>query len=121
MKKTEGHKGIFAIMLFVYANILIYVPSPFSLSCSSSILLYFACQCLQLNHANGPPSPQPAAGNTGRVAAVGPYIQVPVPSRPDNYIVPPDPLKPQTLGMNTSANHARSKSGQSLHNNVLQT
>ncbi|KAK3542520.1 hypothetical protein QTP86_027700, partial [Hemibagrus guttatus] len=65
---------------------------------------------LPLNHANGPPSPQPAAGSTGRVAAVGPYIQVPVPSRPDNYMVPPDPLKPQKLSMNTSANHARSKS-----------
>lgn len=66
---------------------------------------------LPLNHANGPPSPQPTAGNTGRVAAVGPYIQVPGPSRPDsNYMVPPDPLKPQTLGMNTPANHARSKS-----------
>ncbi|XP_053469602.1 protein phosphatase 1, regulatory subunit 13Bb isoform X4 [Ictalurus furcatus] len=65
----------------------------------------------ELNHANGPPSPQPTAGNTGRVAAVGPYIQVPGPSRPDtNYMVPPDPLKPQTLGMNTPANHARSKS-----------
>ncbi|XP_047657455.1 protein phosphatase 1, regulatory subunit 13Bb isoform X4 [Tachysurus fulvidraco] len=66
---------------------------------------------LPLNHANGPPSPQPTGGNTGRVAAVGPYIQVPVPSRQDtNYVVPPDPLKPQTLGMNTTANHARSKS-----------
>ncbi|XP_047657454.1 protein phosphatase 1, regulatory subunit 13Bb isoform X3 [Tachysurus fulvidraco] len=65
----------------------------------------------ELNHANGPPSPQPTGGNTGRVAAVGPYIQVPVPSRQDtNYVVPPDPLKPQTLGMNTTANHARSKS-----------
>ncbi|XP_026800254.1 protein phosphatase 1, regulatory subunit 13Bb isoform X2 [Pangasianodon hypophthalmus] len=65
----------------------------------------------ELNHANGPPSPQPTAGNTGRVAAVGPYIQVPVPSRPENnYMVPPDPLKPQTLGMNTPATHARSKS-----------
>ncbi|XP_062858280.1 protein phosphatase 1, regulatory subunit 13Bb isoform X2 [Trichomycterus rosablanca] len=66
---------------------------------------------LPLNRANGPPSPQPAAGTTGRVAAVGPYIQLPVPSRPENnYMVPPDPLKPQTQGMNTPANHGRSKS-----------
>ncbi|KAM9435580.1 protein phosphatase 1, regulatory subunit 13Bb isoform 3-T3 [Clarias gariepinus] len=65
----------------------------------------------ELNHANGPPSPQPTAGSTGRVAAVGPYIQVPVPTRSEtNYMVPPDPLKPQTLSMNTPANHARSKS-----------
>lgn len=74
----------------------------------------------QLNNANGPPSPQPTAGSTGRVAAVGPYIQVPVPSRTEtNYMVPPDPLKPQTLTMNTPANHVRSKSGQSLHNLVV--
>ncbi|XP_060773673.1 protein phosphatase 1, regulatory subunit 13Bb isoform X2 [Neoarius graeffei] len=65
----------------------------------------------ELNHANGPPSPQPTAGTTGRVAAVGPYIQLPVPTRPEtSYMVPPDPLKPQTLGTNTPASHARSKS-----------
>jgi len=29
--------------------------------------------------------------------------------------VPPEPLKPQSLGVNTPANHARSKSGQSLN------
>uniref|UniRef100_A0A4W4EX00 SH3 domain-containing protein n=1 Tax=Electrophorus electricus TaxID=8005 RepID=A0A4W4EX00_ELEEL len=53
------------------------------------------------------PPPQP--GSTGRVAAVGPYIQVP--SRPENaYVMPPEPLKPQTLGVNAPANHARSKS-----------
>uniref|UniRef100_A0A8B9LTF8 Protein phosphatase 1, regulatory subunit 13Bb n=1 Tax=Astyanax mexicanus TaxID=7994 RepID=A0A8B9LTF8_ASTMX len=65
----------------------------------------------ELNRANGPPSPQPAPGSTGRVAAVGPYIQVPVPTRPESgYMVPPDPLKPQTLGVNTPANNAQSKS-----------
>lgn len=68
-----------------------------------------------MNRANGPPSPQPAHGNTGRVAAVGPYIQVPVPVRQEGYVVPPEPLKPQSLGVNTPANHARSKSGQSLN------
>uniref|UniRef100_A0A673NAH0 Apoptosis-stimulating of p53 protein 1-like n=2 Tax=Sinocyclocheilus rhinocerous TaxID=307959 RepID=A0A673NAH0_9TELE len=65
---------------------------------------------LPLNRVNGPPSPQPAPGNTGRVAAVGPYIQVPVPGRQESYVVPPEPLKPQSLGVNTPANHACSKS-----------
>ncbi|XP_051511710.1 protein phosphatase 1, regulatory subunit 13Bb isoform X2 [Myxocyprinus asiaticus] len=64
----------------------------------------------ELNRVNGPPSPQPAPGNTGRVAAVGPYIQVPVPGRQEGYVVPPEPLKPQSLGVNTPANHSRSKS-----------
>ncbi|KAG1964245.1 apoptosis-stimulating of p53 protein [Pimephales promelas] len=64
----------------------------------------------ELNRVNGPPSPQSAHGNTGRVAAVGPYIQVPVPGRQEGYVVPPEPLKPQSLGVNTPANHARSKS-----------
>ncbi|KAM4632727.1 protein phosphatase 1, regulatory subunit 13Bb isoform 1-T1 [Polymixia lowei] len=66
---------------------------------------------LPLNRANGPPSPQPAPGSLGRVAAVGPYIQVPVPGRQDGgYSIPPDPLKPQTLSVNTQANHSRGKS-----------
>lgn len=68
---------------------------------------------LQLNRVNGPPSPQPAPGNTGRVAAVGPYIQVPVPGRQEGYLGPPEPLKPQSLGVNTPANHGRTKSGES--------
>ncbi|XP_059211931.1 protein phosphatase 1, regulatory subunit 13Bb isoform X4 [Centropristis striata] len=67
---------------------------------------------LPLNRANGPPSPQPAPGTLGRVAAVGPYIQVPVPGRQEGgYNIPPDPLKPQTLGVNNQANHGRTKSG----------
>ncbi|XP_013862985.1 protein phosphatase 1, regulatory subunit 13Bb isoform X2 [Austrofundulus limnaeus] len=65
----------------------------------------------ELNRANGPPSPQPAPGTLGRVAAVGPYIQVPVPSRQDGgYNMPPDPLKPQTLGVNNQTNQGRPKS-----------
>ncbi|CAI5683689.1 unnamed protein product [Oreochromis niloticus] len=65
----------------------------------------------ELNRANGPPSPQPAPGTLGRVAAVGPYIQVPVPARQEGgYTIPPDPLKPQTLGVNNQANHGRTKS-----------
>uniref|UniRef100_A0A665ULW3 SH3 domain-containing protein n=1 Tax=Echeneis naucrates TaxID=173247 RepID=A0A665ULW3_ECHNA len=66
---------------------------------------------LPLNRANGPPSPQPAPGTLGRVAAVGPYIQVPVPGRQEGgYTMPPEPLKPQTLGVNNQANHGRTKS-----------
>uniref|UniRef100_A0A8C5I4S3 SH3 domain-containing protein n=1 Tax=Gouania willdenowi TaxID=441366 RepID=A0A8C5I4S3_GOUWI len=66
----------------------------------------------ELNRANGPPSPHPAPGTLGRVAAVGPYIQVPVPSRQEGgYNLPPEPLKPQTLGVNNQANHGRTKSG----------
>ncbi|XP_061125533.1 protein phosphatase 1, regulatory subunit 13Bb isoform X4 [Syngnathus typhle] len=66
---------------------------------------------LPLNRANGPPSPQPAAGTLGRVAAVGPYIQVPAPSRQDSgYALPPEPLKPQTLAVNNQANQGRAKS-----------
>uniref|UniRef100_A0A674BHI4 Protein phosphatase 1, regulatory subunit 13Bb n=1 Tax=Salmo trutta TaxID=8032 RepID=A0A674BHI4_SALTR len=65
----------------------------------------------ELNRTNGPPSPQPAPGTLGRVAAVGPYIQVPLPGRQDGgYTGPPEPMKPQTLGVNAPANHARSKS-----------
>nr|XP_057913144.1 protein phosphatase 1, regulatory subunit 13Bb isoform X3 [Doryrhamphus excisus] len=66
---------------------------------------------LPLNRANGPPSPQPGPGTLGRVAAVGPYIQVPVPTRQDaGYTLPPEPLKPQTLGVNNQANQGRTKS-----------
>uniref|UniRef100_A0A673M9F0 Apoptosis-stimulating of p53 protein 1-like n=1 Tax=Sinocyclocheilus rhinocerous TaxID=307959 RepID=A0A673M9F0_9TELE len=43
-------------------------------------------------------------------APVGPYIQVPVPGRQEGYVVHPEPLKPQSLGVNTPANHAHSKS-----------
>uniref|UniRef100_A0A8L0DR00 Protein phosphatase 1, regulatory subunit 13Ba n=1 Tax=Oncorhynchus mykiss TaxID=8022 RepID=A0A8L0DR00_ONCMY len=35
----------------------------------------------ELNRINGPPSPQPTPSSSGRVAAVCPYIQVPVPGR----------------------------------------
>ncbi|KAJ8290312.1 hypothetical protein GJAV_G00011300 [Gymnothorax javanicus] len=66
---------------------------------------------IPLNRINGTPSPQPAPGSSGRVAAVGPYIQVPVPGRQEGgYAIPPDPLKPQSLGVTAAINHARSKS-----------
>lgn len=64
---------------------------------------------------SGPPSPQPTPGSSGRVAAVCPYIQVPVPGRQEGgYSLPPDPLKPQSLSTSATVNHARSKSGQSF-------
>ncbi|XP_076156622.1 protein phosphatase 1, regulatory subunit 13Ba isoform X11 [Alosa pseudoharengus] len=66
-----------------------------------------------LNRMNGPPSPQPGSGSSGRVAAVCPYIQVPVPGRQEGgYALPPDPLKPQSLAMTATVNHARSKSAE---------
>ncbi|KAK0130935.1 Apoptosis-stimulating of p53 protein 1 [Merluccius polli] len=69
-------------------------------------------EIVPLNKANGPPSPQPALGTLGRVAAVGPYIQVPVPGQQQGgYTMPPEPLKPQSLGVNAQSPHGRSKSG----------
>ncbi|XP_072298241.1 protein phosphatase 1, regulatory subunit 13Bb isoform X3 [Eucyclogobius newberryi] len=65
---------------------------------------------LPLNRANGPPSPQPAPGTLGRVAAVGPYIQVPSPGRQEGYALPPEPLKPQSLSVNNQTNQGRPKS-----------
>uniref|UniRef100_A0A673HR14 Apoptosis-stimulating of p53 protein 1-like n=1 Tax=Sinocyclocheilus rhinocerous TaxID=307959 RepID=A0A673HR14_9TELE len=65
----------------------------------------------ELGRMSGPPSPQPTPGSSGRVAAVCPYIQVPVPGRPEGgYSLPPDPLKPQSLSTSATINHARSKS-----------
>ncbi|KAL2099264.1 hypothetical protein ACEWY4_005744 [Coilia grayii] len=66
----------------------------------------------ELNRMNGPPSPQPASGSSGRVAAVCPYIQVPMQTgrQEGGYVLPPDPLKPQSLAMTATVNHARSKS-----------
>uniref|UniRef100_A0A671M8Z9 Apoptosis-stimulating of p53 protein 1-like n=1 Tax=Sinocyclocheilus anshuiensis TaxID=1608454 RepID=A0A671M8Z9_9TELE len=65
----------------------------------------------ELGRMSGPPSPQPTPGSSGRVAAVCPYIQVPVPGRQEGgYSLPPDPLKPQSLSTSATINHARSKS-----------
>uniref|UniRef100_A0A8C0YC27 Protein phosphatase 1, regulatory subunit 13Ba n=1 Tax=Cyprinus carpio carpio TaxID=630221 RepID=A0A8C0YC27_CYPCA len=64
-----------------------------------------------LGRMSGPPSPQPTPGSSGRVAAVCPYIQVPVPGRQEGgYSLPPDPLKPQSLSTSATVKHARSKS-----------
>ncbi|KAK7142635.1 hypothetical protein R3I94_012099 [Phoxinus phoxinus] len=65
----------------------------------------------ELGRMSGPPSPQPTPGSSGRVAAVCPYIQIPVPGRQEGgYTLPPDPLKPQSLATSATVNHARSKS-----------
>ncbi|KAG1973064.1 apoptosis-stimulating of p53 protein [Pimephales promelas] len=65
----------------------------------------------ELGRMSGPPSPQPTPGSSGRVAAVCPYIQIPVPSRQEGgYTLPPDLLKPQSLATSATVNHARSKS-----------
>uniref|UniRef100_A0AAZ3Q964 Protein phosphatase 1, regulatory subunit 13Ba n=1 Tax=Oncorhynchus tshawytscha TaxID=74940 RepID=A0AAZ3Q964_ONCTS len=64
-----------------------------------------------LNRINGPPSPQPTPSCSGRVAAVCPYIQVPVPGRQEGgYALPPDPLKSQSVPGTGPINHGRSKS-----------
>ncbi|XP_051776083.1 protein phosphatase 1, regulatory subunit 13Bb isoform X3 [Erpetoichthys calabaricus] len=66
---------------------------------------------IPLNRINGSLSPQPAPANTGRVAAVGPYIQVPAPGRSEGtYPVPGEPVKPQSLTVSGTLGHARSKS-----------
>uniref|UniRef100_A0A4W4FT65 Protein phosphatase 1, regulatory subunit 13Ba n=1 Tax=Electrophorus electricus TaxID=8005 RepID=A0A4W4FT65_ELEEL len=63
----------------------------------------------QLSRMSGPPSPQPAPVSSGRIAAVCPYIQLPMVARKDGgHTLPPDPLKPHPLSPTT--NHVRSKS-----------
>ncbi|XP_053522024.1 apoptosis-stimulating of p53 protein 1 isoform X1 [Artibeus jamaicensis] len=58
---------------------------------------------IQLSRVNGTSSPQSPLSAPGRVAAVGPYIQVP---SAGSYSAPGDPVKPQSL---TGATHGRSK------------
>ncbi|XP_054827165.1 apoptosis-stimulating of p53 protein 1 isoform X2 [Eublepharis macularius] len=62
---------------------------------------------VELNRINGTSSPQSSLSASGRVAAVGPYIQVPSSS---SYTMPVDPVKPQSLTITTSGTHGRSKS-----------
>ncbi|EFB29764.1 hypothetical protein PANDA_007425, partial [Ailuropoda melanoleuca] len=63
---------------------------------------------IQASHrVNGTSSPQSPLSAPGRVAAVGPYIQVP---SAGSYSVPGDPVKPQSLTITSSAAHGRSKS-----------
>ncbi|XP_069494283.1 apoptosis-stimulating of p53 protein 1 isoform X2 [Ambystoma mexicanum] len=62
---------------------------------------------IPLNRINGTPSPQSTLTPSGRVAAVGPYIQVP---SPGSYAVPGDPVKPQSLTIAASTIPGRAKS-----------
>ncbi|KAM7164889.1 apoptosis-stimulating of p53 protein 1 isoform 2-T2 [Macrochelys suwanniensis] len=62
---------------------------------------------IPLNRINGTSSPQSSLSASGRVAAVGPYIQVP---SAGSYAVPVDPVKPQSLTIASTAIHGRSKS-----------
>ncbi|XP_019909822.1 protein phosphatase 1, regulatory subunit 13Ba isoform X3 [Esox lucius] len=67
----------------------------------------------ELNRINEPPSPQPTPTSSGRVAAVCPYIQVPVPGRQEGgYSLPPEPLKPPPGPGIGHINHGRSKSAE---------
>ncbi|XP_055412706.1 apoptosis-stimulating of p53 protein 1 isoform X5 [Bubalus kerabau] len=61
----------------------------------------------QLSRVNGTSSPQSPLSAPGRVAAVGPYIQVP---STGSCPAPGDPAKPQSLTVASSAAHGRSKS-----------
>nr|DBA14470.1 TPA: hypothetical protein GDO54_005433 [Pyxicephalus adspersus] len=61
---------------------------------------------IPLNRINGTPSPQSTLAS-GRVAAVGPYIQIP---STVNYTLPADPVKPQSLSLAATGTHTRSKS-----------
>ncbi|XP_069590565.1 apoptosis-stimulating of p53 protein 1 isoform X3 [Ranitomeya imitator] len=63
---------------------------------------------IPLNRINGTPSPQSTLSASGRVAAVGPYIQIP---STVNYPLPPDPVKPQSLSLAATGTQQRSKSG----------
>ncbi|XP_006839557.1 PREDICTED: apoptosis-stimulating of p53 protein 1 [Chrysochloris asiatica] len=62
---------------------------------------------IQLSRVNGTSSPQASLSASGRVAAVGPYIQVP---NAGSFPVPGDPVKPQSLSLAPSATHGRSRS-----------
>ncbi|GAB1297821.1 Apoptosis-stimulating of p53 protein 1 [Apodemus speciosus] len=63
----------------------------------------------ELNRVNGTSSPQSPLSTSGRVAAVGPYIQVP---STGGFPLPGDPVKPQSLTIASSAAHGRSKSAE---------
>ncbi|XP_040266806.1 apoptosis-stimulating of p53 protein 1 isoform X3 [Bufo bufo] len=62
---------------------------------------------VELSRINGGPSPQSTLSASGRVAAVGPYIQIP---STVNYPLPADPVKPQSLSLAASGTQPRSKS-----------
>ncbi|XP_005853328.1 PREDICTED: apoptosis-stimulating of p53 protein 1 [Myotis brandtii] len=61
---------------------------------------------IQLSRVNGASSPQSPLSTPGRVAAVGPYIQVP---SAGSCSAPGDPIKPQSLTVASGAAHGRPK------------
>ncbi|XP_036162253.1 apoptosis-stimulating of p53 protein 1 isoform X3 [Myotis myotis] len=61
---------------------------------------------IQLSRVNGASSPQSPLSTPGRVAAVGPYIQVP---SAGSCSAPGDPVKPQSLTVASGAAHGRPK------------
>lgn len=89
-----------------------YELSDFALcwpdSLSLDLILTSVSSSLQLNRVNGTSSPQSPLSTSGRVAAVGPYIQVP---STGGFPLPGDPVKPQSLTIASGAAHGRSKSG----------
>ncbi|XP_058146992.1 apoptosis-stimulating of p53 protein 1 isoform X4 [Dasypus novemcinctus] len=64
-------------------------------------------QCSELTRVNGTASPPSSQNAPGRVAAVGPYVQVP---STGSYSAPGEPVKPQSLTIAPGAAHGRSKS-----------
>ncbi|XP_067847829.1 protein phosphatase 1, regulatory subunit 13Bb isoform X6 [Heptranchias perlo] len=65
---------------------------------------------IPLNRINGTPSPQPVSNTSGRVAAVGPYIQVSTATRPEgNQSSPGELLKPQTLTVTSNGGLATTR------------
>lgn len=67
-----------------------------------------------MSQINGTQSSQTHSNTSGRVAAVGPYIQISTGTRPEsNQSSPAEMLKPQTLTVTSNAGHTlpRGKSG----------
>ncbi|XP_072895861.1 protein phosphatase 1, regulatory subunit 13Bb isoform X2 [Hemitrygon akajei] len=61
---------------------------------------------IPLSHINGTQSSQTHSNTSGRVAAVGPYIQISTGTRPQgNQSSPVEMLKPQTLTVTSNAGH----------------
>ncbi|XP_078418581.1 protein phosphatase 1, regulatory subunit 13Bb isoform X6 [Cetorhinus maximus] len=64
----------------------------------------------QLNRVNGTPTPQTQSNTSGRVAAVGPYIQVSTATRPEgNQSSPGEILKPQSLTVSSNGGYAMTR------------
>lgn len=114
----------FYMLVFQCKGLPGYKLSDFSLSQPDSLslnlvfkrILTLTSSSLQLNRVNGTSSPQSPLSTSGRVAAVGPYIQVP---STGGFPLPGDPVKPQSLTIASSAAHGRSKSGRFPQSSAL--